>query len=288
MIHRAIIPLAGKGTRLMPVTAVLPKALFPLVGREGAITCVLEVILDQVFAAGIEEVALVVSPGQQELIDRYLDAVRQSGVGSIPDRIVFIEQAEPRGFGDAVLCGSGFVAEEPFLVLLGDHVQIQASGAKPCVRQVTEAFKREGGVAMVGVHEVPVSELAKVGVAKGEPVGDGVYRCADFVEKPDLQTANGRLRTPGLGEGIFLGHCGIYAFTPEIFECLQEESQGKGHGLGEVELAAAQQRLRRRHPRDYFLLRIAGKAYDMGTPGGYYRTLEAWKSAGGKAATVRR
>ena len=275
MLRKAIIPLAGKGTRLLPVTAVIPKALFPLVGRDGRIKCVLHVILEQVRHAGVQDVALVVSPGQAEMIEAYLDEARRGPGGAIPSRVTFIEQTDPRGFGDAVLCGAGFAGEEPFLVLLGDHIQIPTKSAKPCMTQVTEAFKKMGGVAMIGMHEVPTSELSKVGVARGEPLEGRVYRCEDFIEKPELETANGRLRTPGLEEGAFLAHCGIYAFSPEIFDCLREEAACNAHGLGEVELAGAQQRLLQRYPGNYYLLRIAGKAYDMGTPAGYMRTMAA-------------
>ena len=277
-LRKAIIPLAGKGTRLMPVTAAIPKALFPLADGAGRIKCVLHVILEHVLDAGIDQVALVVSPGQAEMLERYLDAARRMEGSSIPDRVTFIEQIHPRGFGDAVLCCAGFVGGESFVVLLGDHVQVPVKGAKPGVTQVTEAFDLRGGAAMIGMHEIPVSELSKVGVAKGEPLGGCVYRCVDFVEKPDLETATSRLETLGLGKGVFLGHCGVYAFTPEIFDCLEEETRHKSRVQGEVEMAAAQHRLLQRHPRDYYLLQIAGRACDMGTPEGYYRTVEAWRS----------
>ena len=275
LIHKAIIPVAGLGTRLLPVTSVLPKALLPLIGYDGRIKSVLQVILEQVIAAGIDDVALVISPGQAEMLERYLNAARSMENSTPLPHILFIEQTSPRGFGDAVLCGAGFVGREPFLVLLGDHIQIAKKGAEPCIHQVINAFERVEGAAMVGVHEVTESELSRVGVAKGELLGEGIYRCVDFVEKPGVEAAIRRLRTPGLGEGIFLGHCGIYAFSSEISDCLQEEVQNKSDSGGEVELASAQQRLLQRHPMDYYLFRIAGKAYDTGTPQGYLTTLQA-------------
>jgi UTP--glucose-1-phosphate uridylyltransferase len=232
-------------------------------------------ILEQVVAGGIDDVAVVVSPGQQQMLERYFAAAASIEGWTFPSRVLFVEQISPRGFGDAVLCGVGFVGREPFLVLLGDHIQIADEGARPCVLQVIDAFTRVGGTAMVGVHEVPASELSKIGVAKGEPLGDRVYRCVDFVEKPNVETAGRRLRTPGLREGVFLGHCGIYVFSSEIFDCLQEEVRDRNGSAGEVELAAAQQRLLRRHPMDYHLVRIAGRAYDTGTPEGYLATLQA-------------
>ena len=257
----------------MPVTAVVPKALFPLVDSAGQAKCVLHVILQHLSDAGIREVVLVVSPGQSEMVGRYLDAARGVEALTVPPRVTFIEQTRPRGFGDAVCMARSVFSDEPFAVLLGDHVHIADPGRPCCLAQVLEAFERTGGVAMVGMQAVPAAELSRVGVAKGEPLGKGTFRCVDFVEKPDVETATRRLRTRGLDEGEFLGHCGIYVFTPAIFDCLDQVALQRASG--EVELAAAQELLLRRHPGDYYLYRIQGKAYDMGTPQGYLRTLQA-------------
>ncbi|MBN1359238.1 MAG: hypothetical protein JW993_01545, partial [Sedimentisphaerales bacterium] len=178
-IHSVIVPVAGKGTRLMPVTSVLPKPLFPLVGRRDRVTCVLHVILAQVQEAGIARVALIVSPGQAEMIARYLDSLEPAARRLLPADIRTIEQAQARGFGDAVLCGRAFAEEQPFAVLLGDHVHRAAPGRPCCLKQVVNAFADVGGTAMVGVHEVGIDEVAKVGLVKGGAVSDRVYRCLD-------------------------------------------------------------------------------------------------------------
>lgn len=275
-IESVIVPVAGKGTRLLPATSLLPKALLPLVGCNDRVTCVLHVILAQVHAADIARVALVVSPGQAELIARYLDSLEPNARRSLPAEIATIEQTTPRGFGDAVLCGRTFTEGKPFAVLLGDHVHVPTEGQPCCLKQVVEAFDTTGGVAMVGVHEVGIEEVAKVGLVRGGDCEGQVYRCTDFVEKPDPITAQARLRTPGLLPDRFLGHCGIYAFSPEIFVYLGQDSVGQPDAAHEVELAAAQAKLLRDYPEDYSLYRIAGSAYDMGTPAGYRRTLTAF------------
>ena len=272
-IDSVILPVAGKGTRLMPQTGVLPKPLFPLAGRNDRVTCVLHVILAQIHVAGIARVALIVSPGQAELIARYLDSLEPVARRSLPADIATIEQATARGFGDAVLCGRAFTENRPFAVLLGDHVHVAAEGRPCCLKQVTEAFDSVRGVAMVGVHEVGIDEVAKVGLVRGGD-GDGrVYRCLDFVEKPDPATAQQRLRTPGLALDSFLGHCGIYTFSAEIFTYLEQDRRDKEGTACEIELAAAQSKLLRDYPEKYYLYRIDGCAYDMGTPSGYRRTL---------------
>ncbi len=275
-IDSVILPVAGKGTRLMPQTGVLPKPLFPLAGRNDRVTCVLHVILAQIHAAGIARVALIVSPGQAELIARYLDSLEPATRRSLPTDIATIEQPTARGFGDAVLCGRTFTEDRPFAVLLGDHLHVATEGQPCCLKQVTEAFSQTGGVAMVGVHEVGIDEVAKVGLVRGGSPTGRVYRCLDFVEKPDPATAQERFCTPGLVPGHFLGHCGIYIFSPDIFTYLEQDRRDKQNRSEEIELAAAQAKLLRDHPEKYHLYKIAGWAYDMGTPSGYRRTLVAF------------
>jgi UTP--glucose-1-phosphate uridylyltransferase len=274
MVSKAVIPIAGKGTRLMPVASVLPKALFPLVQGD-KVKAVLQVILDQVAQARISQIALVVSPGQAEVVSRYLAAAALDGKGGVQGTVTYIEQKVALGFGDAVLAARDFVGGEPFALLLGDHLHVASPGDPPCLAQVVDAFDRTGPAAMIGVQDVGPEELSYVGVTRGQHLAGAVYRCTDFVEKPDPDTARGRLRTEGLAPDRFLAHCGIYVFGPRIFECLLEEQAAKRTRGREVELAGAQSILLRRSPQEYLLCRINGRAYDMGTPAGYARTWQA-------------
>ncbi|HAU39303.1 MAG TPA: hypothetical protein DCX07_16535, partial [Phycisphaerales bacterium] len=158
---------------------------------------------------------------------------------------------------------------EPLLVVLGDHIRLPASPEKTCAAQVVEAFVRHGGAAMVGMQVVGEGELRLVGAAAGEPVGPRVYRCTRLIEKPDAETARRRLITPGLSQGTYLAHAGLYAFTSEIFDCLESlAAEGRGAG-GELQLSDAQSMLLARHPRDYYLLHVAGRVLDVGTADGY-------------------
>ena len=259
----------------MPLTSVVPKALFPLVNRQGYVRVVLHVLLEELRQAGIDNVCIIISPGQEEIVRRYLDAARSSCWASLPSQISFAEQREPRGFGDAVLQAKGFVGGEPFVLLLGDHVQISSSGKPSCISQMVEAFRKIGPRSMVGVHGVDEAVIHTMGVATGVLIEERVFRCTEFVEKPDKEIARRRLRTEGLPEGRYLAHCGIYIFDPEIFGCLQEEESQVEESGKELELAAAQVRLLQRYPESYYLYRIEGKAYDMGNPEGYLRAFTA-------------
>lgn len=276
MTGKALIPIAGLATRLLPVTGAVPKAMFPLVDSSGRITCVLHRICAEVKAAGVEQVGLIVSPAQEEICRAYFAAA--SGAADLPQRIEYIDQEIAAGFGDAVALGSAFVGDEDFLVMLGDHVHISADGSPACAAQVAGAFDARGGAAMIGVQGVGAGELARVGAVRGDAMDAGVYRCTHFVEKPRTGEQRAALVTPGLDEGTYLAHCGIYAFTAEIFDCLAEAAAAGAPR--ELELADAQSLLLERHPRDYYLLRIAGRSLDVGTPDGYAATFEEIRRGG--------
>ena len=317
-IHKAIIPVAGLGTRMRPLSAVVPKAMMPLPDRQGRVLPVLHHVLAEAKAAGVSEAAVTVSPNPEAMIEAYLRAAADAGATDLPETVTLIGrkgdrvtcksllrgtgfdpskarklrfrdrfvpanaprsvQDKPLGFGHSVWLGKSVIGCSPFLVFLGDHVQIAEPGRPACAAQVARAFARMGGAAMIGMQPVPAEELPRVGVAGGTPVakGKGIYRCTAFTEKPDLAAARARLRTPGLKKDHFLAHCGIYAFAPEIFDCLEElMAQPPARG-SEYQLADAQSMLLRRHPADYYLVRIEGRAYDTGTPEGYVAT---WRAA---------
>jgi UTP--glucose-1-phosphate uridylyltransferase len=265
-IRKALIPIAGLGTRMGPLARAVPKAMFPLVDGRGRIRPVAHWICAEAAAAGISQVALIVSPGHLETIREYFAAVA-SEAAELPQEIACIP-AEPLGFGYAVLQGEKFVGGEPFAVFLGDHVHLADAGSPPCAAQVAETFEKWPGAAMIGMQAVGPEELPHVGVAAGVPLGQRVYRCTALAEKPDLATARARLATPNLGQDRFLAHCGIYAFAREVFDCLKAVRAGCPK-RGELQLADAQAMLLARRSQDYYLIQIAGRAYDTGTPLGY-------------------
>jgi len=284
MIRKAIIPVAGLGTRLMPMTAVLPKALFPLVDPAGRVRAVLHQVLAEAAAAGVRHAGVIVSPGQQEMLEQYFAAVRAARAEDLVDRIEYILQPRPAGFGEAVLRSRDFVAaDEAFMLLLGDHVYRSDDPARPCAAQVTAAFdKLPDAQAVIGVQDVDEAELPLVGTARGEHLADGVYRCADFIEKPAPAPARERLVTPGLPDGRYLAHCGIYLFRRTIFDCLEELDRSLAGSGREVALADAQSMLLERFPQAYYLVRIAGRALDTGTPMGFAATVARLAEADGR------
>ena len=259
----------------MPLTSAVPKALFPLVDQCKSVKAILHVLLEEVREAGIDDTCIVIAPGQEDIVGQYLDVVRHSCGASLPSHIKFIEQRETKGFGDAVLQAKDYVGKEPFVLLLADHVRISNAAQPSCISQVVGAFRETRPKAMVGVHDVDEAMIHTMGVMAGFPVAERVFRCMEFVEKPDRAIARQRLRTEGLADGRYLAHCGIYIFRAEIFDCLQEEASEINESSKELELAAAQVRLLQRYPESYYLCRIDGSAFDMGNPEGYVRAFTA-------------
>ena len=269
MIQKALVPIAGKGTRLLPVTSVLPKALFPIVEQGGTIRCLIHLILEEILAAGIEQVGIIASAKQAAMLKQYCESVSACGDGRLPANIEYIIQSSPKGFGNAVLLGASFVGDDSFLLLLGDHIHLGQEGKPRCAVQVVSAFDSSDGVSMVGVQQVSTRQLSRVGVVSGNRLRENTYLCTNFIEKPDPATARQTLVTGGLPDGMFLAHCGIYAFSPDIFDCLSQINDVTQKMGGEAELADAQSLLLERYPGRYFLCEIAGRAYDVGTPRGY-------------------
>lgn len=274
MIQKAVIPIAGLAKRMAPYSAAVPKAMLPLV-RHGVLRPVIHWILADAKSAGIDEVGVVASPEQTQMLENYWKAATEADGDDLPN-IQILLQDRPAGFGDAILQAAQYVGSEDFALLLGDHVYV-SSGAQPCIAQVTRAHDEHPGAAMIGVQAVPEAELCRVGTAAGDPISDRVYCCGAFVEKPSIDIARARLRTSGLADGQYLGHCGIYVFQSAVFDCLREIA-GTQLPDRELELADAQSLLLERFGESCFLFHISGQALDVGSPRGYLKAQKVFSS----------
>jgi len=276
MIRKAVIPMAGQGTRMRPISSAVPKGFLPLVDPAGHGRCVLHEVLREAAAGGIEQAAVVVSPGQQEGVARYRQAATEAGDSDGVADVTCVAQTHPGGLGDAVLQARAFVGDEPFMVLLGDHLRLPTGGAVAATRQLADVWDRTGGASVVGMQAVGADELCRVGVGAGPVVEAGkVYRCARIIEKPDVATARKDL-TSDLGPDVYLAHAGVYAFDPEIFDCLASQ-QG---GAGELGLTESQHLLMTRRPDECYLVKLDATVYDVGHPAGYADAFDAFRRTG--------
>lgn len=293
-IRKAVIPLGGRATRLFPASASVRKGLFPIVDCDGLVKPIIQLIVEEAIKSGIEQVALVVAPGDEAAYRQPFVALanppvttRPSGASELPvwqesllDRITFVEQPSPEGYGHAVWCAREFVDGEPCLVMLGDHVYVTseeaspknpATGGRQCARQLLDVFARFGAatsaMSVVGGEALPYFGTARGRLVAGE---SAVYEVEELVEKPSVEYARSHLTTEGLPTDRYLCFFGLHAMTPAIFDLLDDAVRTNSRQHGEVQLTAAQVALRDRER--YLAFVVAGERHDTGVPQGLIET----------------
>jgi UTP--glucose-1-phosphate uridylyltransferase len=243
-IKKAIITAAGKSQRTLPLQS--------LVDRDGASKTALRIIIEEIWAAGIDEICLVVCPGDQKPYE--------AAAGSHAARLRFVEQTEPRGYGHAVFCGRDFVGGKPFLLLVGDHLYVSGSQKRSAQQLVEIAGAESCSVSAVqATHE---SKLPYYGTVGGRLVAGrkGLYEISQVLEKPTPTEAEQKLIVPGLRAGHYLCFFGMHALTPAVMELLAEEIASCESRS--VQLSTALGKLARRER--YLACELQGHRYDIG------------------------
>jgi len=225
-IRRAVITAAGRGQRTLPLQKV--------VARDGNPKSILQILCDEVAGAGIEEVAVVVRPGDDSA---YAESIEGASVG-----VEFIEQREPLGYGHALACAGDFLSGEPFLHLVADHLFVDA-GEIGCAHQLVEVAQvQEATVSAVqATRETELSRFGTVGATRVAG-NDRLYRMTRVLEKPTPTEAEQSLHVPGLRAGHYLCFLGMHVLTPSVLEWIRERL-GSGDapvGLSEALDAVAQ------------------------------------------------
>ena len=287
-VRKAVITAAGRGTRQYPASAAVQKEMFPLVDRDGLTKPIIQIIGEEAIDSGIEEVCLVVAPGQEAVYRDYFRGLDQDGLQSFRgkdwaileseklrafgERLHFAEQTSPEGFGHAVYQAKAFVNGEPFLLLLGDHVYI-SNIIDRCARQLIRVYERHALDALTAVQPTLERSIHMFGVIRGAPVDPdgGVYKAERIVEKPGIDLARNELVTPGLPAGNYLAHFGMHIFSAGIFDSLEYLIGNDLRERGEIQLTAAQEHLRQQTD-NYWCLIAQGQRYDTGIPYGLMET----------------
>lgn len=284
-VRKAVIPVAGFGTRLYPASKATKKELFPIVDRDGVAKPVIQLIVEEALSAGIEEVCLIVQKGDERIFDEFFNVQisiqnynklsnkfrdYSTYLQEIGRRIRFVTQEKQEGFGHAVYSARRWVGDEPFLLLLGDHLY-RSSGEAPCAAQLLEVYEKYQTSA-VGMMKTPEDAISNFGTVMGEWVGDeSVLSVTEFAEKPTVDYAREKLRVEGVEEGTYLTVFGQYVIKPEIFPIIEEHIRHNIRQGGEIQLTTALDELRK---RDGFLgAMIDGRRFDIGTPALYVQTL---------------
>lgn len=259
-IKKAIIPIAGKGTRFLPATKEIAKEIIPIINVP-----MIHYIVQEAVEAGIEQIIFVTSSGKFSVEDYFdrnleleaylernnktkeLELIRK--IGSMVE-ITAVRQKEQLGLGHAVLMAKSMVEGEPFAVLLGDDIVINP---KPAIQQLMEVSLKYQGAPVIGVMEVPKADTTKYGIVKGEVLDERTLRMTGMVEKPKPEDAPTNLATPGR-----------YILTPEIFEILQTIPRGAGN---EYQLTDAINILCQKKP--VYAYKFEGERFDTGNIHGY-------------------
>ena len=284
-IRKAVIPAAGFGTRLFPASKATKKELFPIVDRDGIAKPAILLLVEEALGAGMEEVIIVVQKEdlpefrsffeEQVTIENYnkLPCHAQEYARRILEmgrKVKFALQTVQEGFGHAVYAAREAVGDEPFLLMLGDHLY-RSNRKESCARQLVDAYNGHGA-SVLGLRRTEERHLGNFGVATGvwlEP--ERLLSVSEFAEKPTVEYARENLRVPGLPGGEYLTVFGQYIIKPKIFEFLEENIRNNVRDRGEFQLTPALDRLRR---EDGFLgLMIDGQRYDIGLPEYYLDTL---------------
>ena len=279
-VKYGVVPAGGLGTRFLPITRAVPKELLPIVD-----TAVIELVVSELAASGIERVVIVVAPGKEQIGEYFkpqpkieyrlrtefraheLELLkRPEGLAQVRTVI----QPEAKGNGHAVLMARELVGNEPFAMLWGDDLML---GPEPAVAQLIKARERLGGGSVIGCVRVAKKDVSRYGIVAGSEAGDGAIRVLAMVEKPKPEDAPSDLAAV---HG--------YVLEPEIFEILAKMPPGRG---GEVWLTDAISTLAR-EGAPVWAVELEGRRYDAGDKIGYViATLDAMLGRDDTGAAVR-
>jgi len=259
MVKKAVIPVAGLGTRFLPATKAQPKEMLPIVDKPA-----IQYIVEEAVRAGVKQIIFVTGRHKRAIEDHFdrnleleraleekekfelLQVVRE--ISELAD-FIYIRQKEPKGLGHAILTAEPAVGNEPFAVLLGDDIMVSDP---PGIGQLIEVFNRYR-CSVLGLERVPEEEVSKYGVVDAQPLEEKVFKVNDLVEKPSLEEAPSNLAIAGR-----------YVLTPSIFKALKRTPPGKGN---EIQLTDA---LKLLSSNEAIYGRILqGKRYDTGNKLGF-------------------
>ena len=284
-VRKALIPAAGFGTRLFPASKATKKELFPVIDRDGIAKPAILLIVEEALQAGIEEVIIIVQKDDladfrsffniQISIENYNKLSPQFQAYSrrileIGQRVKFVTQSTQEGFGHAVYSAREAIGNEPFLLMLGDHLYRSNSNVS-CAQQLVDAYQ-DHGASIVGLRVTPENMIANFGTAAGVWIEENrLLNINEFSEKPTLEYARDNLRIPNLPDDQYLTVFGQYILKPEVFDFLEMHIKNNLRERGEFQLTSALDRVRQ---TDGFLgLVMDGRRFDIGLPDYYLDTL---------------
>ena len=262
MIKKAILPVAGLGTRFLPATKAQPKEMLAIVDKP-----VIQYLVEEAVASGITEIIFVTGRGKRAIEDHFdysaglEEVLLKAGKADIYKEVrrisnlakfTYVRQKEPRGDGDALLCAAHLVDGEPVAVLYGDDI---IDAKVPALAQMMKVHEKYKG-PVVALERVPRSEISKYGAVKATEIEKRIFEIKNLVEKPTIKKAPSNLAVVGK-----------YIITPEVFKELRELTPVRG----EIRLADALKNLLRN--RSVYGYEFSGKRYDCGSKIGFLKAV---------------
>ncbi len=285
-IRKAIIPVAGFGTRLYPETRSIKKEFFPIIDKDGFVKPVIMNLLEQLEESGIEEICIVIGEEEQRQYDEFFSPLTQEHLSKLSEekrayeekilaigkKITYVYQKERKGFGHAVYQCRAFADNEPVLLLLGDMIY-ESFEDRTCSRQLIDAYE-ECGKTMISMQTVPLNEVSRYGIlcGKWENTDETILKVTSMIEKPDVSYAKDclKVKTKSEGDQYYCAY-GQYVLTPEVFEALEYNIDNNVMTKGEIQLTDALDMVRERTGIRGFVFN--GKVFDVGTPEMYRQTI---------------
>jgi len=292
LVRKAVIPIAGLGTRHFPASHAVKKELFPVVGQDGIARALFHYHLLELEAAGVEEICIIVQPGEDEMVKNYLrgpdeDYLKRlekypallreaEQMRGFEKRVRFAVQREQEGYGHAVFQTKNFAGGEMVLLGLGDHL-FRGAPVSP-YRELADMARVSGGKSVSAVNRISAGELKGYGTIAGRRRVEN-SRLIDIsliIEKPAVAVAKEQLLVDGLPADTWLGWFGMHLLAPAIYEILGEMIRDNVRDHGEFQLTRAQEIQRQRE--GYLALEMTGaERFDFGVPDDFVRSVQAFR-----------
>ncbi|WP_064581148.1 UTP--glucose-1-phosphate uridylyltransferase GalU [Streptobacillus moniliformis] len=268
-IRKAIIPAAGLGTRVLPATKAQPKEMLSIVDKPA-----LQYLVEELIESGIQEILIITGRNKQAIENHFdysyeLEAIlKEKGKEELFNEVqniskminmYYVRQKLPLGLGHAISCAESFVADEPFLILLGDDIIYtdKEKGEIPVSKQLIDAYEKNGCGSFIGVQKVPRRDLNKYGIIKqSKKIEDKIYEIEDFVEKPNIEDAPSEFAA-----------LGRYILEPQIFKYLKEEKTIDY----EIQLTPAILKMAKDNVSKLYSYEFDGLRYDTGDKFGMFK-----------------
>ncbi|RLF51706.1 MAG: UTP--glucose-1-phosphate uridylyltransferase [Thermoplasmata archaeon] len=251
---KAVIPAAGLGTRLLPMTKNSPKEMLPIVDKPA-----IQYVVEEAVNAGIDDILIVTGRGK-EVIENHFDVAYElekileerkefeklgeiRRISQLAD-IYYVRQHLPLGLGHAVYMARKHIGNEYFALMLGDDIIL---ANKPCIKQLMEVHEKYKS-SVIGVQKVEKEKVSKYGIIEYEKVEDGVYRIMDIIEKPSMEEAPSNMAVMGR-----------YILHPSIFSFIEKTKPGKNN---EIQLTDALKAMLKEH--EIYAYEFEGKRFDVG------------------------